>query len=267
MDVPQNYRPNTIRGIIISLMNEFRGIKVENFDNATGSIVKTIDVPLQFGHDEKYYQAKKRNEETTNNDYYMKVPKVSLSWDSVVFNGNRAKGNYAIRKFYDEDNEVIDDIDSFITNVSPIAYDFGFSLEIRTEKLNHFTQIMENILPYFKPARTIRVKEFSFLNIERDLNVRLDGISQDFLNEQTEDSKRYCNGVLNLTVEGFLYKPFETSKIIKTINTRYFTNYNIDLDDIVEGYSTSGYSDEPYPTSGFSISGTEDNFNWYKDKI
>jgi len=261
--IPTTYRPRTIRGIIIALMNEFRGLKVENFTRPTVSgetpIVKTVDVPLGFGHMSKFHQIIKKGQAETQT--YQSLPKMALSWDSINFDGNRARGFQTFRKFYNRELE-LSDADSFFTNLNPKPWNLGFTLDIRTESLNHFTQLMENILPYFDPARNLRVKEFSFLNIERDLKVKLEGVTQDFLREVQEDGVSYVRGQIQLSVEAFLMVPeLSNASVIKSIHTRYLPIESFSNADIsaFSGMSTSGWaSSAAFPntfnTSAFTSS-------------
>jgi len=270
--VPANYRPRTIRGIIVALLNEFQGLKVENFTNGSGgAIINEVDVPIGFGHMTKYHQIIRRDQQA--NQVYQPLPKMALTWDSIVFAGDRARGLKDMRKFYDT-NLGLSDIDGFLNNLNPKPWNLGFSLDIRTESLNHFTQLMENILPYFDPARYLRVKEFSFLNIERNLKVRLEGVSQDFLTEVTEDGISYVRGQLQLSVEAFLMVPELTNaKLIKEIRTRYYPQGNADV-SAYGGNNTSGWASSAdftgaYDTSGYtSAFGNPQEFNfdvYFKD--
>jgi hypothetical protein len=264
--VPTNYRPNTIKRIVIALLNEFKDLKVENFSGST--ITQTIDVPIQLGHMDKYHLLNKETE--SGKKYYLNLPKMALIINSITFNGERARGLNEIRTFYNRELALSDS--DFVEDVNPIPYDISFTLEIMTQSLNHFTQLMENILPYFDPARHIRVKEFSFLNIERDLKVRLEGISQDFLVEQSEDNRRYVNGSLELLVEAWLYKSLAAdAKVIKEIRTRYMQDLPVYGLSAMAGYNTSGWdSSAAFPVS-YDSSGTfsADNieFNYYIDDV
>jgi len=253
--VPDNFRPRTIRGIIIALLNEFNGLVVENFetgDYLETTKVKTIPVSLQFGHMNKYHEIIKRGEPSAQK--YMPLPKMALSWDSINFAGDRAAGLSEVRTFYNTALG-LNDIDRFISNLNPRPYDLGFSLEIRTESMNHFTQLMENILPYFDPARYLRVKEFSFLNIERDIKVILEGISPDFLVEQNEDNIRYVRGVLQLNVKAFLYRELSDDGLIKEIRTRYYPGTMGQGLSAVGGANTSGWDSSSTFTAPYDISG------------
>lgn len=258
--VPSNFSPHTIRSIIIALMKEFSGIKVRTYDPpGSSNVVKEQLVPIQFGPMEKYYVKKKVGDDSSG-QYYQTMPKLAINWTGLSFNGERYKGRNQIRTFYDE-NLQLSDINKFIKDVSPVPYDMTFELQIRTRSLTHFSQIMENVLPFFDPSRYLRVREFSFLNIERNLKVNLDGISQDFLNEQDEESRRYVYGSLQMTVEMFMYKPLANEGIIKEIQSRYYGGAQSDGPSAVAGYDTSAWSSSATFTTGYDFSSTSNDVN------
>lgn len=270
--VPDNYKPNTIRNIIIALLSDFHTISVDIINPSTGILEKTINpVPVTFGPLEKYQYLRERLTETTYDTYYQSLPKMGLNWVSINYNGDRASGVQEIRTFYDK-NLSISDVDEFIEDVNPVPYDLGFELEIRSNSLNQFTQIIEKILPNFNPHRHLRVKEFSFLNIERDLKIRNDGLSQNFLLQQDESSRREVNGILSLTVEAFLYSSLSNTNVIKTINTNIYQGTFIQELSAISSFSTSGWDSSasfPLDTSAYTYSattsGTQGEYNYFVD--
>lgn len=274
--VPTIFHANTIRNLIIAFGSEFKAISVDVIKPGTATIIRTIDpVPLQFGPMEKEQILEKRVHPDENQRYYEKLPKMALTWTSINYNGERARGVDEHVTYYTQ-NTKLSDATEFIKNVNPTPYDFGFELEIRTQKLNQFTQILESILPYYNATRYLRVKEFSFLNVERDLKVKLDGISPDFLQEQIEDDRRYVNGTLSFTVEGFLYLPLTNTKVIKEIRTRYYPSYTTGTSALsataMAGYNTSGWDSsatfpEDYDSSGTAPGGTSGDFDYYIENM
>jgi len=273
--IPTNYQPLTIRSIHIALMELFKNIRVRNFSDTStsGTLIKTIKVPIVLSMQEKYETYLKELEIGENNTgkYYAQYPKMSLTWSSMNYNGERSKGTNVKRYWKDVDTGFTD-VDSYISDVQPIPYDLGFELDIQTQSMSHFTQILESILPYFNPARHIRVKEFSFLNVERDLKVRLEGISQEFLIDQDESVRRYVNGTLQLTVEAFIYEPFETDiNMIKEIRTKYYSGPQSAGFSALDGFHTSGWdSSATFPntynhTSGVFSADNGNTFEYYID--
>jgi len=260
--VPDDYIPQSVRAIIIGLMNEFNGIKVYDFEN--GAIARTLKVPIQLAEKEKYQALLLEDE--SGQKYYPKYPKLSLSWISTQYNGERAKGTNVTRMWYNS-LSALSDVDSFISDVNPVPYDLGFELSIRTQSLSHFTQILEQILPYFDPARHIRIKEFRFLNIERNVKVRLDGISQEFLVEQEETVRRYVNGTLNLTCEAHMYRGFSDESVIKDINLNLIEGGVDDGLSAMNQIQLSGWdSTSAFPTSSYTYSADQVDFEVFVNK-
>lgn len=279
--IPDNYLPQTIRGIHIALMNEFRDLYVRKFDSS-GNIIQTIRVPVVMSMQEKYQALIKERE--SGQKYYLPYPKMSLTWSGITYNGERAGGVNVERNFFDPDIP-INDLNTFITDVSPVPYDLSFELDIQTESLSDYTQILESVLPFFDPARHIRIKEFRFLNIERDLKIRLDGISNDFLIDQEETVRRQINGTLSMTVEAFMFTPFpldtsagdgsfRNTKVIKEIRTRYYPELPEVLPSVsaIAGYNTSGWDSSasfpaPYDISGVYSASDDFSFEYYIDDM
>jgi hypothetical protein len=271
--VPDNYLPQTIRGIHVALMDLFNNIQVRDYSTSdtSGTVIETIRVPIQLSMQEKY-QAYKLEAES-GQKYYAQYPKMSLTWSSINYNGERAKG-VNVKRYWKDTNIQFTDVANYIADVQPIPYDLSFELDIQTQSMSHFTQILESILPYFNPARHIRIKEFRFLNVERDIKVRLDGVSQEFLIEQEESVRRYVNGSLQLTVEAFIYEPFETDvNMIKEIRTRYYMGPQVSGFSALDGFNTSGWdSSATFPSTYNHTSGTfsADNgntFEYYVDNV
>jgi len=257
------YYPRTIRNITLAFTDLFNDLVVKRLDDS-GIISKEIKVPIKFGPVNKFSQLIKESE--SGKEYYIKLPGLAVTLDGVNYASDRATGVNEERFFYDVDMG-LDNLTEFYSDVQPTPYDFSYSLHILTESMDDFSQIMENILPYFNPSLDLRVKEFSFLNVERDLKVSQVGISTEFLDPQSENEKRYVNGSIQFTVKGYMYRPVSSAKIIKEIESKYFVN-GVDIDTsrsdiLVSSYNTSGFNDtsaaESIPTSAYDVSGSDGN--------
>lgn len=250
------YYPKTLRGIVVALTDMFNDLEVVRYDD-NGNVSKTIKVPITFGPVNKYQYLRKERE--SNKEYYLQLPRIALVWNGINYSPERATSTNDERAFYDTGIN-IDKIDSFITDIMPAPYDYQFELDIRTEMIDDLAQILENILPYFNPALYLRVREFSFLNIERNLQVQLDSVSPEMVEQQEENEKREVNAKIAITVKGWQYRPLSQKKIIKYIESRYFVSSDVITPAtrmLVNGFSTSGVdnvsaapSSASYDTSG-----------------
>ena len=246
------YYPATIRGIVTSVLAFFNDLHVQRTDD-TGALTKDLVVPIKFGPVDKAFQY--RTEKEFGSKYYLSYPNATFALTSIAFDAERATGVGEHRYFYDE-KIGLDNLDDFWSDVQPVPYDLTFQMQILTESMDDWCQIMENILPRFAPAVYLRVKEFSFLDVERDLQMNLGSISNDFLMEQGEEDRRTVNGTLEFTVKAVLYNPVKNAKIIKQIQSRY-NLFNDTASQQINQYNTSAMFDTSAfpPTSSFSYSG------------
>lgn len=241
------YYPKTIRNLTIAFTDLFNDIVVKRLDDA-GIVVKELTLPIKFGPVNKFQHNIMREE--SGKDYYIKLPSLAVTLDGLDFASDRAAGMNEYRNFYDTDLG-LDDVNTFYRDVQPTPYNYNFSLHVLTESLDDFSQIMENILPYFNPTLHLRVKEFSFLNIERDIPVQYAGVTTDFLEVQEGGTKRYVNGTINFIVKGYMYRPLTDVKVIKKIESKYFTNWDL-------GTSASDVEVDKFRTSGFMDTSASD---------
>ncbi len=215
------YYPETIRNVTVAVLDMFDDFYIKRYDKTPakkGTVVKTVHVPIMFGPQEKRHMDELRG--TKDGWQAPPVPRLSLVLNGIEYDPSRASGINEIRHFYDTSLQ-LKDLDGFFADVNPAPYNFNFTLSVITDSLSDFSQIVENILPYFNPNRYLRVKEFSFLNIERDLPLALGGITPNFTDSLEVGQERRVDGDMSLTVQGWMYRPISSEKIIKTINTSF----------------------------------------------
>jgi len=246
------YYPRTTYNISVAFSDLFNDIVIRKYNKAR-TVVENVKVPLAFGNRDKFWDIRKEQEEKIK--YNLQLPRMSFSLVSLSYDSERALSPTTQRKFWDE-NVSLSDLSNFFTDIIPSPYNFEYNLEIRAEKMEDYTQIIEQILPYFNPSQFLRVKEFSFLNLERDLKVIMNpSINLDLLNEQDEQSRREIKSVLSFTVYGYLYKPYESTNIpIKIIQSRYWVD-EISATNIT---SASAYEVNQFRTSGFFVNSAGD---------
>jgi hypothetical protein len=231
------YYPKTIQNVTVALMDMFNDMRVYKY-TSSGVSADVYDVPISFGPMEKEHMQRIEDHEYVasavdsngykqveayGQRYYISTPRMALVMNGIAYNSDRAYGVNEWREWFAE--TLVDgvNVDEVLRDYQPTPWDINYTLHIMTDSMDYFSQIMENILPYFNPALFLRVKEFSFLNVERDLKVTMPGVVPEFISpEINDDERRYVNATMDLTVETWMYRPFEYSKIIKVINSKYF---------------------------------------------
>lgn len=227
---------STIRNLVVAIQSLFNHVVIKRYDD-DGSVIQTIDpVDLAWGPLHKYYM--KRLEDGSMKRYYTPLPKMALTLNGMTYSTDRATSTNQIRDIYDQALG-ISNLEEFWSDVMPSPWDFDFTLTIKTESMQDLSQVLEQILPFFNPSVYLRVKEFNFLNVERDLRVTLGGVSPEFLEEQDEENVRYCNATINFQVDGMLYRPVRNSKVIREIISKYGFYEDTQYFDV---FNTSGFS-------------------------
>lgn len=242
---------NTTKLVTTSLLDMFNDIKVKHYD-ISGSPIKEYFVELGFGPDSKPYMSRLVQE--SNQKYYIQGTKIGVVFKGYTYDSDRERGS--TEYIYFNDDSLLND---FYKELNPIPVNYNFNFTLKTFAMDLFSQVMEQIIPYFRPSLTLRVKEFSFLNIERDLGVYLeDEFPNDFIEPLTNEDRREFSCSFNITVKGFMYRPISTESIIKIINSKYFIE-NEDVEYLVDEYRTSAFDVSAtniptnYLTSAFDI--------------
>ena len=264
-NIPRYYRPNTIRNITLAMVKLFENVKfttmdskrtndpspyVNYVDSSNIPVEKIIPCPIHIGFYDKMWameanrQVYEKSGEKTWSCWYRPMPSLSLTLDSIQFDGNRAMSTGVDRIFYDSDSNtpVYDStIDSYFSDKTPVPYNLTYSLELQCRSFDQICQFLESVCPYFEPHRFIRVKEFSFLNLERDIKITILGTTPDFMKDQMLDEERRTLSItVQFEVEAFLYRPFFPVGIIKKINSEYIIRDNIEnkVRDMFEMFGT-----------------------------
>lgn len=240
MPASEYYYPETTRNLIVALMDMFNNINVKRYEKDKTTVIKSFHVPLRFGPADSIFMTQKEHENCDK--YYLTFPRMGLSWNSMDYASDRVYGADELRHHYDKEIG-LQNMESFWEDVNPTPFDFGFTLHVRTNSFKDFVQIIEQIYPYFNPDLYLRIKEFSFLNLERDIQVTIGSMSPDFSTELSQDQKRRVNCDIPITCKAFLMRPLSNLKIIKEIKTRYYTDQINDdsiIAQIISSYDTSG---------------------------
>ena len=229
------YYPQTLKMISSAVVGMWDNMEIFKFDRI-GNKVKKLTVPVIFGTQTKMARAK--NDVEVHN-YYAEIPRINVIPNGLTFASDRIISPNTQRFFNDADihfkdvndkNEVIREINGLFSDFSPLPYDFSYEINIICSTMSELSQILENTLPYFGPKNTtLRVKEFAFLNMERDLRIELGGISTELSSEISQEEERVVTCNFDLTVYGYIYRPIEGTKIVKSITSNIF--HEIDGED------------------------------------
>ena len=129
---------------------------------------------------------------------------------------------------------VVVDADGNKTNqkqLAPVPYTFEFDLSLYTRYEDDMLQIIEQILPYFQPHFTSKIKEASVTGVvDRDILINLVDVQP---SEQViglmNDDRRVVQWDLKFELYGYLYPQVQEAKLIK----RTIVNFVGDIKDLL----------------------------------
>ena len=210
------YSAGTIRAITLGVSDMFNDIKVRRFANDFITVVKEIDVPLHIAPKTKeYYERKEDYSSSGGQRYYQQVPAMALLFTGLSYAPSRVSSPNEQRSW---PYPVSADVDpDYFNDYQPSPWDFQFELRIRSESMEDYVQIVEQIHPFFNSALTIRMREIPFLNVARNLRVNLDGNNLDIPTEMSGTDMNQIDGVVNFTVEGYLYRPVTSAVFLREL--------------------------------------------------
>lgn len=107
---------------------------------------------------------------------------------------------------------------------NPAPYNISITLYVWSRTLDDNFQIIEQILPFFKPSLSVTFKELEEPLIKKDLFINLDSVS---INDQVEgiyDDIRILETVFSFNIEAHFYPDIKDQKVIKEIDINLTTD-------------------------------------------
>lgn len=224
---------HSIRNLIVAFCEAFKDVHVKRYDDE-GNVSKDILVPIKFGPFAKTFM--RRTEDGSMQRYYTQLPTMSVTLQGFSFSAERSRSSM-VRRYLPKPDFDFCNPDKVLTDMMPSPWDVNFTLHIKTESFVDFTQIVEQIAPWFNPSCYLQVKEFNTINLNRNVRITLNGLNTEFTEPVEEEGKRYVNGTMEFTADYQFYKPLSDSSVIEKIRMHY--GYEPDY-NLGEDYETDG---------------------------
>ena len=157
----------------------------------------------------------------------MTLPRMGFEITALTYNGAR-KLSSSLR------NVAINTADNnkVKSQYVPVPYDITFALSIMCKNADDGAQILEQIVPYFRPEFTLNIRLIPELNIVVDTPVVLQDISIEDTYEGNFDERRALVHTLNFSMKGYLYGPSSKTGVIKRSQVFFFQDTAADIGPI-----------------------------------
>lgn len=209
------YHPRIFERVNIALLDMFNSIELNRYD-ADFNVEKIIRVPIVFYYDKSIAEFV-MNTTSTKKESKHSAPILGLRLNSMAPNQSSKTQINRVRKIYDSASA------TYTLDVAPAPWVLNYSLSLYAEKAQDFFQLIEQIVPYYNGQLSLRIKEFEFNNIERDIPVNLTNVDLQFA-EGEREKHNSMTAIFSFSVKVDFYQPPMIADVIKQIEM----NINVD---------------------------------------
>lgn len=203
--------------------------------NASGGGTSSVKVPLAFAPKRKFIDRlieDLKNEQNIVHKISLTLPRSSFEIVGIQYDPSRQLPRTQFCTFTGVD----DPTGSKKKVYTKTPYNIQFQLNIYGKNHDDCLQVVEQILPYFTPTYTLRIKPFDSLpSVVDDIPLTLNSVSftDDF--EGTLEQRRTIIYTLDFEMKMDLYGPVSEGKIIKQADINLFLP--ADSDEYASGWA------------------------------
>ena len=188
-------------------------------DDQSGNEIQRMIVPISYGPYQKFL-ARINQDPYLNRKTAITLPRMAFEMTKFEYDGSRKIGS--IKKL--QSNSTTDS-NSANFKYSPAPYNIQFQLYIMTEHAEDGTEILEQIIPFFKPEWTTTVKLLNDLD-PIDIPLVLQQVDIQDIYEDKFQVRRSLLWILTFSMKCWYFGPSRDKKIIKFIDEEYYTTMN-----------------------------------------
>ena len=204
----------SIRKIVVAFGTIFNDIQLQRYTKDGNTKKEIFRVPLSYGSKERYL-TQITSDPTLTKSINVSVPRISFELTGMSYDSSR-KQQSLIQNFALNANGGIN------TQYTPVPYDFNFSMSIYVRNTEDGTQIVEQILPFFKPDFTVTVDFITGMDQKYDMPITLNSVNTttEYEGGLNDGSTRLILWDLDFTVKSYLWPAVKTPKgLIGALNT------------------------------------------------
>jgi hypothetical protein len=218
----QFYYHEIIRRTSAAFGTLFNNIFIRHQDGE-GDDFSYIKVPIGYGPIQKFL-ARVEQKPDLRNRVAITLPRMSFEVGQLSYDSSRKSSS--LQTF----NTIVGPNNTPRQLYMPVPYNLPFELTIATKYTDDMFQIIEQILPFFRPEFNLSVNLSSTIGEKRDIPLVLQGISpfQDDY-EGNFDNRRFITTTLNFVAKIYFFGPVDTDdsgNIIKRVQVDYYNDTN-----------------------------------------
>ncbi len=202
-----SYYHGVIRKYIIMFGNMFNDVDIVRY-NKTGQRVQTIRVPIAYGPREKYL-ARITQDPNLNRPVAIQLPRLSFEITTMSYAPTRALNKL-------QRNTAIGvGANTLRSQFTPVPYDINIALYGMFANNEDAVQVVEQILPFFRPEWTHSIKLIPSMGEFYDIPTVLNDMSIEDTYDSDFQTRRSIIYTFNFTVKGYIFGPVSNRGVIK----------------------------------------------------
>lgn len=203
-----SYYHGILRKYVIMFGNMFNDIDIVRYNNS-GTAVQTIRVPIAYGPREKFL-ARLRTDPNLDRDVAIQLPRLSFEMTNVTYAPERG-----LNKLTRNVGINVADNNKMKSIWTPTPYDITFSLYGMFANQEDAVQVVEQILPFFRPEWTHTLTLVPEVADKYDIPTVLTDMQIEDTYEADFMTRRAILHTFNFTVKGYLFGPTTNKGVIK----------------------------------------------------
>ena len=202
-----SYNHGVIRKYIIMFGSMFNDIDISRYDK-TGARIQSIRVPIAYGPKEKFL-ARLRQDPGLDRAVATQLPRMSFEVTDMAYAPTRTLNKL-------NRNTSLGGTDNSLTSqFTPVPYDINITLSAMFANNEDAVQVVEQILPYFRPEFTHSVKLVPETGQYFDIPTVLSGMTIGDTYEADFQSRRAIIYTFQFVVKGYIFGPISNKGVIK----------------------------------------------------
>lgn len=192
----------TIKRVTAVFGTLFNDIMIQSKDSASGNLIKRSKVPLSYGPKEKFLQRITTEPDFDENKQQIAItlPRMSFMLSDISYYPEIQTSMFSKQVHYQ-------DATRRSSTRSGVPYQMTFDLTVMTKKQTDAFQIIEQIIPFFRPNFLVTVKQLDDYETVWDLPITLTSIQPDINYEGQQEERRIIIWTLTFTTIARFFEP------------------------------------------------------------
>ncbi len=214
---------NVTRSVTAVFGSLFNDIDIIRKDNS-GNVLKQERVPIAYGPRQKFLARIDEREDLDDTKVAIKLPRMSFELSGFAYDATRNLSKQC-RDILTVEIDTDTNTKTFLYSGTP--YNLSYELNIYAKTSDDALQIVEQILPYFKPSITVTIKPISSQpGIIQNVKFILTGVTLNHTYEGDFTQRNVLIYTLTFDAKTMFYGPIGSGEVIKTaiVNLYDFDN-------------------------------------------